>query len=100
MNRRYKDRGNDTYRSPHHIAIYCCRTELIASFVWSLILHAIYVAIAGGRGEVWGYSQMLAFTSSRRSHVFFTEDVHATLSGLHGKSPANECVRLTSISLP
>ncbi|EYC09767.1 hypothetical protein Y032_0059g3038 [Ancylostoma ceylanicum] len=51
-----KDCGNDAYRSPRHIAMDRCQAELIASFVWSLLLHFIHVATTGGRGEVWGYS--------------------------------------------
>ncbi|EYB82828.1 hypothetical protein Y032_0349g3188 [Ancylostoma ceylanicum] len=54
-----KDRGNDTYRSPRYIAMDRCQTELIVSFVWSLLFHFIRVAIAGGRGEVWAYSKII-----------------------------------------
>ncbi|EYC00361.1 hypothetical protein Y032_0116g578 [Ancylostoma ceylanicum] len=45
---RDKDRGNDTGRLPRYIAMDHCQTELIASSVWSLLIHFT----AGGRGSL------------------------------------------------
>ncbi|EYB88183.1 hypothetical protein Y032_0251g180 [Ancylostoma ceylanicum] len=46
---RDSDSGNDAYRLPRPF-------DYHPSFVWSLPIHFMHVATAGGGGEVWGYS--------------------------------------------
>ncbi|EYC33312.1 hypothetical protein Y032_0002g718 [Ancylostoma ceylanicum] len=46
----------ENYYTTEQLSDAKCQTELIASFVWSLLFHFIHLAIAGGCGEVWGYS--------------------------------------------
>ncbi|EYB83555.1 hypothetical protein Y032_0333g2808 [Ancylostoma ceylanicum] len=43
-----------------------CQTELIDYFVWSFLLQFFHVTIAGGRDEVWGYSNITIATTRFR----------------------------------